>query len=75
MASTKAQLCILLIVSLMLFAPSTVRSQSSDCVFAGDCKTKADCAAPCSKLGHSPTAVLCVPYPPETSLHCCCLVA
>ncbi|CAA7395004.1 unnamed protein product [Spirodela intermedia] len=27
-----------------------------DCVFAGPCRTRLDCARPCKALGHSPTA-------------------
>ncbi|KAI4311579.1 hypothetical protein MLD38_036466 [Melastoma candidum] len=40
-------------------------------VFAGPCKTKADCAKPCAALGYLTTAFRCVPY--NGSLRCLCL--
>ncbi|KAI4354173.1 hypothetical protein L6164_003066 [Bauhinia variegata] len=48
----------------------------SDCDFTGTCQTKGDCAGPCQSLGHSPLAVLCVPYDPlGPGYHCCYIIA
>ncbi|CAA6658718.1 unnamed protein product [Spirodela intermedia] len=60
--------------ALLLSSSLLVSAQlpDEDCVFAGPCRTRLDCARPCKALGHSPTAVLCEPY--IGGLTCCCLL-
>lgn len=50
-----------------------ITDPSSDCVWppASSCKTKTDCAGPCTQLGLSSSAALCIPY--GGTLTCCCL--
>ncbi|MQM08194.1 hypothetical protein Taro_041050 [Colocasia esculenta] len=69
---------VVLLLSLVLTAESSYaagyskdQGRGEDCVFAGPCKSKADCAGPCKRKGLSPTAVLCAPY--IGGLTCCCL--